>query len=210
MLVLLGLLVGFVASIPPGPINIFSLSHALRFGFWKSVSIRLTVSALVASYCYVCTVLTSLLSFLLKRGALVLRLAGSIVMVTAGLYLLRQSQAHSLRDLDLSRRPPGRGRPAALTFMLYVSSPSLPAFWLAVATVFTSHGLVTHHGLQPVLLALSCGTGSLLYYMIAAKLGSKLLAVIKPEFFDRLYRIMGIALFAIAAFTLILFFVQLL
>jgi len=209
MLVLLGLLVGFVASIPPGPINIFSLSHALRFGFWKSVSIRLTASALDATYCYVCTVFTSLLTSLLNRGALVLRLAGSIVLVAAGLYLLRQSRAHGLRGLDLSRRPSGRGHPAALTFMLYVSSPSLPAFWLAVATVFTSHRLVTHHGIKPVLLALSCGTGSLLYYMMAAKLGGKLKAVMKPEFFEKVYTLMGIALLAIAAFTLVLFLIAL-
>jgi len=208
MLVLLGLLVGFVASIPPGPINIFSLSHALRFGFWKSVSIRLTVSALDATYCYVCTVFTSLLTSLLNQGTRVLRLAGSLVLVAAGLYLLRQARGGQIRGVNFSRRPPGRGRPAALTFMLYVSSPSLPAFWLAVATIFTSHGLVTHHGIRPILLALSCGTGSLLYYMMAAKLGLKLQAVMKREFFERVYTIMGIALLAIAAFTLLLFFIE--
>jgi len=210
MVVILGVLVGFFASIPPGPINIFSLSQALRFGFWKSVPIRLTVSILDAVYCYVGIMFSSLLTVLLNSWSLGLRLAASIVLVIAGLYLLRQARTHSIHELDLSARPPRRGSPAVLTFMLYVSSPTLPAFWLTVATMFTSHGLVTHKGIKPFLLALSCGSGSLVYYMLMAKLGSRLQKVIKPKFFETTYTIMGIILLGIAAFTLVTFFVEML
>jgi L-lysine exporter family protein LysE/ArgO len=210
MVVILGILVGFFASVPPGPINIFSLSQALRFGFWKSVSIRLTVSILDAIYCYAATIFTSLLTSLLDRWSLGLRLAGSIIVALAGLYLLRQARTHRIQQLDLSVRPPRRGSPALLTFMLYVSAPTLPAFWLTVATLFTSQGLVTHHGVKPVLLALSCGLGSLIYYMLMAKLGSRLQTVMRPKFFETAYTIMGIILLGIATVTLVTFFVALL
>lgn len=209
MLVILGLLVGFVASVPPGPINIFSISQALRFGFWKSVSIRLTVSVLDAIYCYICVVFASLVTSLLDRWSLVLRLAGSIVMVVAGLYLLRQAQTRRIKGLNLSNRQLRRGHPATLTFMLYVSSPTLPAFWLTIAAIFTSHGLVTHHGIKPIILALSCGAGSLVYYTLVAKLGSKLQKVMKPKFFDIAYTIMGIVLLGIAAFALVASYMEL-
>jgi L-lysine exporter family protein LysE/ArgO len=210
MIVILGILVGFFASVPPGPINLFSLSQALRFGFWKSVSIRLTVSVLDAIYCYAATIFSSLLTSLLDRWSLGLRLAGSIIVALAGLYLLRQARTRSIHPLDLSARPPRRGSPVLLTFMLYVSSPSLPAFWLTVATLFISHGLVTNTGIQPVLLALSCGSGSLVYYMLMAKLGSRLQTVMRPKFFETAYTIMGIVLLGIAVFTLVSFFVELL
>ncbi|MGQ9673724.1 MAG: LysE family transporter [Candidatus Aminicenantales bacterium] len=203
MLVLLGLLVGFVASLPPGPINLFSISQALTFGFWKSISIRLTVSVMDAIYCYLFVMFTAYVASFLDRWIFVLRLMGSTVMAIAGLYLLRLARTHRIRGVELSRRQLRRGGPAALTFMLYVSSPTLPVFWVTVATIFTSHGLVTHHGVKPILLALSCGAGSLVYYMLVARLGSKLQTVMKPKFFERAYTILGIVLLSLAAFTLI-------
>jgi L-lysine exporter family protein LysE/ArgO len=210
MVVILGLLVGFFASIPPGPINIFSLSQALRFGFWKSVSIRLTVSVLDMIYCYAATIFSSLVVSLLDRWSLVLRLAAGIVLVGAGLYLIRQARAHKIHQPELSARPPRRGSPVALTFMLYVSNPTLPAFWLTVGAFFTSHGVVTYHGIQPVLLALSCGAGSLVYYMLVAKLGFRLKATMTQKFFETVSIIMGIVLLGIASFTLVTFVLKLL
>jgi L-lysine exporter family protein LysE/ArgO len=210
MVVILGLLVGFFASVPPGPINIFSLSQALRFGFWKSVSIRLTVSVLDTIYCYAATIFSSLVVSLLNRWSLVLRLAAGVVLVGAGSYLIRQARAHKIRQPELSIRPPRRGSPVALTFMLYVSSPTLPAFWLTVGAFFTSHGLVTHHGIKPVLLALSCGAGSLVYYMLAAKLGFRLKTTMTQKFFETVSIVMGIVLLGIASFTLVTFVLKLL
>ncbi len=210
MVVALGLLVGFCASLPPGPINIFSLSQALRFGFWKSVSIRLTVSVLDTIYCYAATIFSSLVVSLLNRWSLLLRLAASIVLVGAGTYLIRQARAHRIRQPELAVRPPRRGSPVALTFMLYVSSPTLPAFWLTVGTFFTSHGLVTYQGFKPILLALSCGSGSLIYYMLMARLGLRLKTTLTPKFFETASMIMGIALLGIAAFTLVTFILKLL
>jgi L-lysine exporter family protein LysE/ArgO len=210
MVVILGLLVGFFASIPPGPINIFSLSQALRFGFWKSVSIRLTVSVLDTIYCYAATIFSSLVVSLLDRWSLVLRLAAGVVLVGAGSYLIRQARAHKIHQPELSTRPPRRGSPVALTFMLYVSNPTLPAFWLTVGAFFTSHGLVTYHGIKPVLLALSCGAGSLVYYMLVAKLGFRLKKTMTQKFFETVSIVMGIVLLGIASFTLVTFVLKLL
>ncbi len=210
MVVIFGLLVGFCASLPPGPINLFSLSQALRFGFWKSVSIRLTVSVLDATYCYVGIIFSSLLVSLLNRWSLMLRLAGGIVLVGAGAYLIRQARTHKVHQPDFPVRPPRRGSPVALTFMLYVSSPTLPAFWLAVSTFFTSHGLVTYRGIKPVLLALSCGLGSLVYYMLVARLGFRLRATMTQKFFERAFIVMGIVLLGIATFTLVTFVLKVL
>jgi L-lysine exporter family protein LysE/ArgO len=98
MVVILGLLVGFLASLPPGPINIFSLSQALRFEFRKSVSVRLTVSVLDTIYCYAATIFSSLMVSLLDRWPPSLRLAASIVLVRASSCLIRQARAHRIHQ----------------------------------------------------------------------------------------------------------------
>lgn len=212
MFVLVGLLVGFLASIPPGPINIYSISQALRFGFWKNVSIRLTVAGLDAIYCYLSTVFTSLLLSFLDRWSFILRIAGSIAIIAAGFHLMHLSRSHRVLGLGLpenngdSNKNKRMSHPIFFTSIMYVSSPTLPIFWLTVATVVTSHGLVSHHGIKPLLFALSCGAGSLLYFTIIAKIANKLQQVMSQRTFETIYKVMAWALFFLAAFTLISYF----
>lgn len=212
MFFLLGLLIGFLASVPPGPINIYSISQALRFGFWKSLSIRLTVAVLDAFYCFLSVVFTSLLVSLLDRWAFILRLAGSGAIIFAGLHLLHLARSHRALGLGLPNQnneavsPQRLSHPILFTFLMYVSSPTLPVFWLTVAALVTSHGLVTHHGLKPALFGFACGSGSLVYYMIIARIGSRLQKKMKPGFFEIAYTVMASALFILAAFSLISLF----
>lgn len=212
MFVFVGLLVGFLASIPPGPINIYSISQALRFGFWRSVSIRLTVAGLDATYCYLSIVFTSLLISFLDRWSFILRIAGSAAIVAAGFHLMHLARSHRVLGLGLpenngeTNKNKKMSHPVFFTFIMYVSSPTLPLFWLTVATVVTSHGLVSHYGIKPLLFGLSCGLGSLFYYMIIARIGNKLQQVMKEKTFEIIYTVMAWALFILAAFTLIGYF----
>lgn len=212
MFFLLGLLIGFLASVPPGPINIYSISQALRFGFWKSVSIRLTVAFLDALYCFLSVVFTSLLVSLLDRWAFILRLAGSGAIIIAGLHLLHLASSHRALGLGLPSQnneaasSQRLSHPILFTFLMFVSSPTLPFFWLTIAALVTSHGLVTHHGLQPVLFGFACGSGSLIYYMIIAKIGTKLQQKMTPRTFEMAYKIMASILFLLAAFSLASYF----
>ncbi len=214
MYIFLGLLVGFFASLPPGPINLYSISQALRFGFWKSVSIRFTVSVLDAIYCYICIVFTSLLVSFLNRWAFILRFAGAAAILAAGLHLLHLARSHRSLGLGLplNNNGPNSSRrlshPILFTFLMYVSSPTLPFFWLAIGAIFTSHGLVTHHGLKPILFGLACGSGSLIYYMLIARLGTQLQKKMKPEFFIKAYNLMAVALFILAGFSLLSYFLS--
>lgn len=212
MFVLVGLLVGFLASIPPGPINIYSISQALRFGFWKSVSIRLTVAGLDATYCYLSTVFTSLLLSFLDRWSFILRIAGSAAIVAAAFHLIHLARSHRVLGLGLpenngeTNKSKKVSHPVFFTLIMYVSSPTLPIFWLTVATVVTSHGLVSHHGIKPLLFGFSCGLGSLFYYMVVARIGNKLQQVMKQKTFVIIYTVMAWALFFLAAFNLIGYF----
>jgi len=215
MFFLFGLLVGFLASVPPGPINIYSISQALRFGFWRSVSIRLTVAVLDAVYCYICIVFTSLLVSFLDRWAFTLRLAGTAAIIAAGSHLLHLARTHRSLGLGLPANnndnqnkiePPRVSHPIIFTTLMYVSSPTLPVFWLTIGAIFTSHGLVTHHGLRPILFSLACGLGSLIYYMLLARIGCQLQKTMKPKFFETAYLVMAIILYLLAAFSLLSFF----
>lgn len=212
MFIFVGLLIGFMASIPPGPINIYSISQALRFGFWKSVSIRLTVAALDTLYCFLSIVFTSLLISFLDRWSFILRIAGSAAIVAAGFHLLHLARSHRVLGLGLPENNDETGKnkkishPVFFTFLMYISSPTLPIFWLTVATFITSHGLVSHYGIKPLLFSLSCGTGSLIYYMIVARIGNKLQRMMKPRTFEIIYTVMAWLLFLLAAFSLTEYF----
>ncbi|MCX7973947.1 MAG: LysE family transporter [Candidatus Aminicenantes bacterium] len=214
MFILIGLVIGFMASLPPGPINIYSLSQALRFGFWKSVSIRLTVAILDTLYCYLAIVFTSLLLSFLDRWSFILRLAGSAAIVVAGIHLLHLARTHRVLGLGLPEnnneieKNKKVSHPIFFTFIMYISSPTLPVFWLTVATIVTSHGLISHHGIKPFFFGLACGLGSLIYYMIVAWIGHKLQQVMKPKTFEVIYTVMAWALFLLSAFNLFGYFLS--
>lgn len=197
MLIPMGLLIGFLASAPPGPINLLALSLALKHGFWRSISVGLTASLLDISYCYIAMIGASLLSSLLNRWSLGLRLISVLILIVVAWRLLRQ--AHSMTTEPLGPpAPPSRSHLVSLTLFLYVSSPTLAAFWISIAASITAHGLATSRGIEPVVFALSCGAGSLIWFLGVAKYGSKLQSILSPKLFKIILTTLALALFGIA------------
>jgi L-lysine exporter family protein LysE/ArgO len=208
MLIPLGLLIGFLASLPPGPINLFALSQAVRYGFWKSLSVGLTAAIFDILYCYAALIGTSLLYSLLNRWSNWLRLASVIILAAVGWRLLRQAR----RTGPLPLTPPAEvpsARLVGLTSLLYISSPTLAAFWIAVAGAITVHGLTTRHGIGPVAFSVSCGIGSLTWYLGLARYAPKLRTAFSPRLFKIIMAALAIALLGLAALTFARFIIEL-
>jgi len=110
VIILIGLLIGFVAAIPIGSLNVFAISQVLKHNFLRGLLSGLTASFLDIIYC----------------------------------------------------------------------------FWLAIASTVTAHQWMTYVGLYPVVFALSCGSGSVTWYLILAKYVSKYHQQFKPKTFRKI------------------------
>jgi len=201
MLIPLGLLIGFLASAPPGPINLLALSQAMNHRSWRSISVGVTAALLDIFYCYAAMIGASIFSSLLNRWSAWLRLISILILIVVARHLLLQARSMTSKAFS----PPAQTsfpHLIALTFVLYISSPTLAAFWISIAASIIAHGLNTQWGVGPAAFAVSCGAGSLIWYLGLAKYGSRLQRVLSPKLFKTILTALAIVLLGIALLAL--------
>lgn len=205
MIVVLGFLVGFFAAVPPGPINVYTISQALKRDFLHGFSIGLTTAILDAGYCLLAILGISSVSLILDTYSNVLKIIGFALLLLISLRLIKQPPSVEKDRLSI---PNSRSLPRLIlvALFLYVSNPSLYAFWFAVASTVTSNQWVTHSGGLPYVFALACGTGVFTYYFLIARYVSKYKRLFKPQAFTIVLRGLGVLLLGLALYNLIAFF----
>jgi L-lysine exporter family protein LysE/ArgO len=202
MLILAGLVIGFLASVPPGPINLLALSQALNHEFRRSLAVGSTAALLDFFYCYAAMIGASAVSSFLMSGRTWIRLVGVLVLIAVARHLLLQARSvtskasHPPRSMSFLRL-------IGLAFTLYVSSPTLAAFWVSIAAFITAHGLGARQPGGPLIFALSCGAGSCICYMGIARYGSRLRKALNPRIFRMVQTVLAIALIGMAIVTLV-------
>jgi threonine/homoserine/homoserine lactone efflux protein len=203
MLIPLGLIIGFLASLPPGPINLLALSQAMNHEFRRGLAVGLTAALLDAFYCYIAVIGTSAISPLLMRWRSWLRLISVLILIGVAWHLLRQARSMTLEAPGPPPRPMSFFRLIGLTVILYISSPTLAAFWVSVAASLAAHGLGVGRAGGPVIFAVSCGTGSLICYLGIAKYGSRLRGAMSTKVFRAVLTALAIALLGTAILALV-------
>ena len=204
MYVLLGLLIGFVAAIPLGPVNIFVISQALKRDFRHAFMAGLTAAVLDMVYCLVAVLGISRFTFGLNLVKLLpfIKLFAAAVLAVMGVHILRQSKA--CLPVRPSRNPTSFSpRPMFGVVLLYISNPSLYAFWLAVAAM-VSHfeWMVSGPVWAKFLFAFSCGVGGICWYFILTRYVCKYHHQFQPKTFQTIFLVLAIVLFAFAAFSI--------
>jgi len=200
MFILLGLFIGFVAAIPLGPVNVFVVSQTLKHDFFHGFLAGLTTAVMDTIYCLVAIVglfhiklsLTPYLGWM-KGGA-------TILLLGLGLRLIKQarkpdSPAQDQKPLIKSSRP------IIGVILLYISNPTLYAFWIAAAGTATAHHVVTNRGWIPIVFSMACGLGSMIWYLLLVRYVAKHQHKIRPAAFKKMLTFMGIALIGFAAYT---------
>lgn len=209
MLGLFGLLIGFLASVMPGPINVLAISQAMRHGFWKSLAVGLTATLFDMLYCYAALIATTLFYSTLDRSSGWLRLVSIVVVAAVGIHLLRHA-----RGLDsIAVAPPREARHLGLiimTSLLYVSSPTLAAFWIAVAGFLSAHGLAAQSGVRPYVFSVCVGIGSMIWYLSIARFAPKLQTNLGLKLFKIILTILALLMFGLAILASVRLFVGLL
>jgi L-lysine exporter family protein LysE/ArgO len=203
MFVLLGLLVGFIAAIPLGPVNIFVISQTIKRDFLHGFLAGMTTAILDFVYCLIALVGFFHFSFSLNvtKAIPFLKIVAGLILIGIAVRLVKQAKDFPA-DKSLPKAPRS-ARPVLGVALLYVSNPSLYFFWLAVAGAVTAHHLVGNTGWRPVLFALSCGLGGLSWYFILVRYVSIHHHQLDPRILKRVLLVLAVILLGFAAYTIL-------
>ncbi len=200
MFVLFGLLIGFAAAIPLGPVNVFVISQTLKRDYSHGLLAGIMTSVMDFVYCLIALVGFFHVSINLEPYLPVMKGFATVLLVIIGCRLIKQSKKMENSAVQ-EKQVIKPTRPIFGVFALYISNPTLYAFWIAVAGTATAHHLVTNRGWIPIVFAISCSLGSLLWYLILVRYVSKHQHRIRVSAFKKLLVVMGIALICFGLYT---------
>ncbi len=204
MMILFGFVIGFIASVPVGPLNLFAISQVVKRGFWHGLLVGLTSALLDVVYCYLALVGFSHLAINLSDFMLFIKIIAIVLLVGMSIRLLKQ--ARHFEKTKTNRRISAAHRPIATALLLYLTNPALYAFWLAVAGFATAHRWTTQTGVDPVVFALSAGAGASSWYFLLIRYVDKYHHQFKNETFKKMFVIIALALLGFAIYTFISLF----
>jgi len=202
MFILLGLLVGLVAAVPLGPINVFVVSQTLKRDFFHGLLAGLTAILLDVTFCFVALAGFFQIKVNLPPYATsALKVVASVIILGLSAKLIRDSKTFSFpREGD--KIPSAAPKPILGVLALYLSNPTLYMYWIAVAGTVTGHRLVRYGAWTAVAFSAAVGAGSALWYLSLVRFVSRRQSRIKPETFRRLLFFLGLALVGFAIYTL--------
>ncbi|HPB59942.1 MAG TPA: LysE family transporter [Candidatus Saccharicenans sp.] len=202
MFVLIGFLIGFFAAVPVGPVNIYIISQTLKRDFFHGMIAGLSTALLDLTFCLVSLIGFFHISLNLSGYTQWLKVGAAAILFFLGLKLF-----HDARNFKLNTGNNGpiakSARPLLGVVLLYVSNPSLYAFWIGVAGAVTAHGLLKNGFWPAILFAFSCSLGALLWYFFLVRLVSHHQAKFQETTFKKMLFILGSFLIAFAIFTFI-------
>ncbi|OGD29629.1 MAG: hypothetical protein A2Y56_01250 [Candidatus Aminicenantes bacterium RBG_13_63_10] len=204
MFIALGLLIGLLAAVPLGPINVYVVSQTLKRDFFHGMMAGLTASLLDAAYCLVALIGISTINAALARFDIPLKIGAAVLLTAIGIRLILHanktiSEQASPGPKTVAKTP----RPAIAVLLLYVSNPTLYIFWLSVAGIVSTHGWLTDSRSYEVIFSLACGLGSLLWYFLLVRYVHKYHHLLKPRTFRKIFIGLAIFLFLLAAYSLL-------
>jgi threonine/homoserine/homoserine lactone efflux protein len=200
MFILIGILIGFAAAIPLGPVNVFVASQTLKHDFFHGLLAGITTSAMDFVYCLIA--LVGFFNISINPGPYlpVMKGVATVLLVIIGCRLIKQSGKMEIPAVQ-EKQVIKPTRPIVGVLALYISNPTLYAFWIAIAGTATAHHIVTNRGWMPIVFAFSCSLGSLFWYLVLVRYVSKHQDKIRPATFQKILVVMGIALIAFGFYT---------
>jgi len=205
--VLIGILIGFVAAIPLGPVNVYVISQAMKRDFLHGFMAGLTAAVLDFIYCLVAVLGLTQVTALMKRWLVVLKIVAALFLLLIAVRLFLQSREKKKAVLT-KETTTFTARPMLAVLALYIPNPSIYFFWIGVAAWVASHGWVGYSTLTDIVFALSCGTGGALWYLILTRYVSKYHHQFSAKTFRTIFLVLAIILFASAAYTFLSIFVH--
>jgi threonine/homoserine/homoserine lactone efflux protein len=207
MAILVGLFLGFAAAVPVGPIGILAVTQRCRYGFGRGYSGALASSGMEIVYSLVAIQAAAFVNNFIQKYSHVMKLAGTVVLVFIGIGIIRQARTFDPAVL-FSCKEKKELHPIWKTILLYVSSPTIPAFWLTAAALVVAHNWVERGQPSAFLFALACGVGSAFWYFILLRLILKTPEKVEARVFRTIFLLLGILLVVLAVLNVLSIWVK--
>lgn len=202
MFIVVGLIIGFLAAVPLGPINVYIVSQTMKRDFFHGMMGGLTASLLDAIYCLIALVGVSTINAALMKFGVVLKIGAAALLTLIGIRLILHARENpAVRDA--SGTPGKSPRPAITVVLLYASNPTLYMFWLGVAGVVSAHQLLIPGRSYQFAFAVVVGLGSLLWYFLLVRYVHKYHHLLRPRTFRNIFVALAVFLFLLAAYSLL-------
>ncbi len=202
MFIPLGLMIGFIAAIPLGPVNVVVISQTLKRDFLHGFLAGLTAALLDFGYCLVALVGFFQIKFSVGSKALsVLKLLAGLILLYISYRLFRTARTFTV-NRNSAKGLASTHRPIVSVIALYVSNPTIYAFWFAIVGTVTAHNLVRHDGWRAVVFAAACGAGSIIWYLTLVRYLSRRQSRIRTESVQKIFTVMAVILIGFAVFTI--------
>lgn len=202
MAILAGLFLGIAAAVPVGPIGILAVTQRCRYGFRRGYSGALASSGMEILYSLIAIQAAGFVNAFILKYSHLMKFAGTAVLVVVGVGIFRQARTFDPAVL-FCEKDKKELHPILATILLYVSSPTLPAFWLTAAGLVVAHGWVERGHPSAVLFALACGAGSALWYFILLRLILRTPEKLKAQVFRVIFLVLAILLVVLAALNIL-------
>ncbi len=202
MFILLAVVVGFLAAVPLGPINVYIVSQTMKRDYFHGMMGGLTASLLDAVYCLIALIGVSTINAALMKFGLLLKIGAAVLLTFIGIRLITHARenAEVRNGAKVVAKSP---RPVITVVLLYASNPTLYVFWLGVAGVVSSHDLLRPGRPYQLVFAVAAGLGSLLWYFLLVRYVHKYHHLLKPRTFRNIFIALAISLFLLAAYSLL-------
>lgn len=162
-----GLIVGLVISVPIGPINVTVISKGFKQGFNNAYAVGLGASAMDFVYCSATMLGLSAIVHTIEVN-IIFQIIGFLLLAYLGVRDVR-TKVETFRYEGFEARS-GRFHSAFLVgVFMYVSNPTLVAFWLMLSGVIQSSGMIGDGIVGVALFALGVGAGTSLWYYLLLK-----------------------------------------
>jgi len=207
VVVLIGFVIGFIAAIPLGPINVYIISQTMKRDFIHGYVGGLTAAVLDTIYCLLALLGISRFAADFAKYGLYLKVVASTFLVVLAWRLFRHARQEAERKPD-SANNKFSPRPLIAVVLMYVSNPTLYAFWIAIAGMAHSHSWVQTAGVTPFLFAAACGLGGSVWYLILTHYVSKHHHQFSPRVFQAVLIGLAVVLTLFAGYTFLSIFLS--
>lgn len=206
---LVGFVIGFVTSIPIGPINVAVLTKGVRESFAHGFS--LAVGAAAMDFVYASAAMFGFFAiFQGPRVGFLFELLGFILLIYFGIKSLRAKPAPVENGVKLPLK-----RELHSSFwvgvFLYLSNPTFLGYWITVAGAIQAYKLVISQWIDNLFFAIGVGIGAATWFYVLLKFFHRRIVALKPETLRIMSRVAGTILLLFAlylGYELILRFAQ--
>jgi L-lysine exporter family protein LysE/ArgO len=203
MYLIIGLLVGFIAAIPIGPINVFAITQTMKRDFLHGLLVGLTSALMDIVFCFIAIAGMHTLSSSIKELLPYIKLFGIVVILFIASRLIHQARHFDKEKASSQSTVSTVPRPIIGALLLYITNPGLYMFWFAVGGTVTAHHLVHPAEWSGPLFALTTGIGTTIWYIVLCRYVAKYHHQFSPRTFTQILRVTALILLGLATYTAI-------